>query len=42
MYSLGANRTDDRGQIVRAVSATESGDIGFQLWDADLRRATAN
>jgi hypothetical protein len=41
VYSVGADRTDNGGILNRANPIAPGADIGFQLWDADLRRLPA-
>jgi hypothetical protein len=37
IYSVGPDRTDDRGQLDRKRTGTAGTDVGFQLWDVDRR-----
>ena len=41
VYSVGVDRTDDGGILNRANPNSPGSDLGFQLWDADLRRLPA-
>jgi tRNA A-37 threonylcarbamoyl transferase component Bud32 len=38
VYSLGPDRADNQGTLVRGVKPPEGADIGFQLWDVTKRR----
>lgn len=38
IYSVGTDRTDHGGHLDRAQLASPNLDLGFQLWDAEIRR----
>ena len=38
VYSVGPDRSDNQGNLVRNAKPTDGTDVGFQLWDVAKRR----